>query len=93
MMKTKAGAVSKSDPTTPSQPPLRRSKRNLASRKEDSVSTVFDSPPPTTKKARRDPDSTKTKSPEAEARSPASLMSLNYDAQDKLLQHLDVEVS
>ena len=91
MMKTKAGAVSKSDPTTPSQPPLRRSKRNLASRKEDSVSTVFDSPPPTTKKARRDNDSTKT--PEAESRSPASLMSLNYDAQDKLLQHLDVEVS
>ena len=84
-----------SDPTTTSPPQLRRSKRNLASRKEESTSTVFDSPPPSTKKARRvkEPSKTKTKTKTAELRSPATLMSLNYDVQDKVLQYLDVDVS
>ena len=92
MMKTRAGAVSQRDPTTPSPQPLRRSKRNLASRKEDSVSTVWDSPPPSTKKARRGKDSTKTMTIPPEPIPPATLMSLNYDVQDKLLQYIDVEV-
>ena len=60
--------------------------------KEDS--TVFDSPPPTTKKPRKakkdKKDSTEC---EQEPEPPATLMSLNYDVQDKLLQYLDVQVS
>ena len=87
---TKAGR-SPIDHSTP--PPLRRSKRKLAaSMKEDS--TVFDSPPPTTKKPRKakkdKKDSTEC---ELEPKPPATLMSLNYDVQDKLLQYLDVQVS
>ena len=83
--------------------PLRRSKRKLASIKEDN--TVSDIPPQTIKKAKKvsakkvrkvlakkvkkvsAKDSSKT-----ELRKAATLMSLNYDAQDKLLQYLDVKV-
>ena len=83
--------------------PLRRSKRKLAFIKEDN--TVSDIPPQTIKKAKKvsakkvkkvlakkvkkvsAKDSSKT-----ELRKAATLMSLNYDAQDKLLQYLDVKV-
>ena len=53
---------------------LRRSKRKVASSKE--VSTVFDSPPPSSKKAR--------------IAAPASLVSLPYDVQNLLTRYLDV---
>lgn len=78
------------------QSPLRRSKRKLTSRKDF---TVVDNQPPATKKVRK-VSSKKTKkvsgedSTKMELINPAraTLMSLNYDVQDKLLQYLDVQV-
>ena len=88
---------------------LRRSKRKLASINDDS--TKFDTPPPTTKKAKKAKVSSKKAkkakvsikrakkvsakdSTKLELSNPvrATLMSLNYDVQDKLLQYLDVQV-
>ena len=94
---SKARSVSSTgkSPSAPATPPtLRRSKRNMASTASgtEDPSSVFDSPPPTAKKARRvkDKDSTPTIT-KAEVPA-ATLMSLNYDVQDKLLQYLDVQV-
>ena len=64
---------------------LRRSKRKVPSTKE--VSTVFDTPPPSSKKARRGRSWTSI----AARSPPPSLLSLPYDVQDLLTRYLDVK--
>ena len=89
--RAKAVSSSGNPPSAPSTtPPLRRSKRKLNSGKE--VSTVFDTPPPSTKKVRKVKEVKNLSKADLPLKDPATLMTLNYDVQDKLLKYLDVQV-